>query len=178
MSDLFKIACDVANSYNRVLGNKENPMEQNKIHSQTELAVAIADNPNPTKLSDMADLLTAWRMVKEDSEARLSEANRKIREVEQVILAKLQEEELEKFVHNGKLFSPRVDSHPTVNKEFENEFYAWLDEHNEGGIAKRTANYQTLKSWYRQHPEFVEELSEKGFVKVHEEIRISVREAK
>jgi hypothetical protein len=155
---------------------EEKPVEQNKTYSQTELAVAIAENPNPTKLSDMADLLTAWRMVKEDSEARLSEANKKIREVEQVIIAKLQEEELEKFVHNGQLFYPYVSAHPGVNKEHEAEFYAWLRENGEDGIIKETVHPMTLKSWWKQNSErFAEELTGKELLKVHEEIRIGVR---
>jgi len=35
---------------------------------------------------------------------------------------------------------------PTVMDQ--DEFLKWIDAHGDGGIAKRVANYQTMKSWY------------------------------
>jgi len=129
-----------------------------------------------TKLSDLADLLVSWRLSKENAEKLLSTANERIRQVEGEIVAKMQEEEIQSFSHNGSKFFPRVESHPSVNKDTEALFVEWLRQRNEDGIYKLSAHPSTLKSWYTQNADkYAEELSEKGFVKVYEEIRISVR---
>jgi len=131
-----------------------------------------------TKLSDLADLLLSWRLSKENAEEVLKTANERIRQVESEIVAKMQEEEIDKFAHAGSLFSPRVESHPSVNKDTEALFHTWLEQHNEDGILKRTVHPSTLKAWYKENQDrFAEELSEKGLVKVYEEIRVSVRKA-
>lgn len=133
---------------------------------------------NGSKLSDLADLLTSWRMSKEHHEEELKKANEKIRATEQLIVAKMQEEDIEKFAHNGSLFFPRVESHPTVNKEKEYEFFEWLHFHNEDGIVKPTIHPSTLKAWWKANSDrFAEEITEREFLKVFEEIRISVRKA-
>ncbi len=130
------------------------------------------------KLSDLANLLISWRLSKENAEEVLRTANERIRQVESEIVAKMQEEEIDKFAHAGSLFYPRVESHPSVNKEQEALFHAWLEQHGEDGIVKRTVHPSTLKAWYKANADrFAEELSEKGFVKVYEEIRIGVRKA-
>jgi hypothetical protein len=131
-----------------------------------------------TKLSDLADLLISWRLTKEDAEARTKTANEMIRKVESEIVAKMQEEEIDKFAHAGSLFSPRVESHPSVNKDTEALFHTWLEQNGEDGILRRTVHPSTLKAWYKQNADrFAEELTEKGLVKVYEEIRVSVRKA-
>lgn len=133
---------------------------------------------NGGKLSDLADLLISYRMAKEDAEENLKRANEGIRAVEQSIVAKMQEEEIEKFAHNGSLFFPRVESHPTVNKEKEDDFFTWLEGQHEAGIIKRTIHPSTLKAWWKQNSDrFAEEITEREFLKVFEEIRISVRKA-
>ncbi len=131
-----------------------------------------------TKLSDLADLLVSWRMSKENAEELLKKANENIRLVEQSIVAKMQEEEIDKFAHNGQLFFPRVESHPTINKEKEDDFFAWLEGQHEAGIIKRSIHPSTLKAWWKQNSDrFAEEITGKDYLKVFEEIRISVRKA-
>jgi len=129
-------------------------------------------------LSNMADLLLSYRLEKEDAEERLKRANERIRQVEGEIVATMQAEEIDKFGHDGFLFFPRVESHPSVNKDMEALFHTWLEQHGEDGILRRTVHPSTLKAWYKQNADrFAEELSEKGLVKVYEEIRVSVRKA-
>ncbi len=130
------------------------------------------------KLSDLANLLISWRLSKENAEEVLRTANERIRQVEGEIVVKMQEEEIDKFAHAGQLFFPRVESHPSVNKEMEALFHTWLEQHNEDGIVRRTVHPSTLKAWYKQNADkYAEELTEKNLVKVYEEIKISVRKA-
>lgn len=157
--DYFKLACDVTDFY------KQNLMKENKMEMENQ----------GTKLSDLADVLISWKLAKENAEENLKNANQKIREVEQVIYAKMQEEEIEQFAHGGQLFYPYVNSFPRVAQGREDEYFAWLEEHGEAGVIKRVIHPQTHRSWWKNHEEFTEELTEKGLVEVHEEIRIGTR---
>jgi len=132
--------------------------------------------PGETKLSDLADLLVSFRLMKENGEKTVADANQGILATEQLIVEKLQEEDLDGFTHDGKRFGPVVTSHPAIDKEKEPQFIEWLQEHNEEGIYKYTCHNQTLKSWWNLNKDkYAEEITEKGLLKVFEQIRISVR---
>jgi hypothetical protein len=130
----------------------------------------------PRSLADLADWLLNWKEAKSVAEDAVKKANEKVRELEQLVYAKMQEDQIEKFGHAGMLFFPTVNSFPSVVKEHEEAFFAWLKENGEDGICKYTVHPMTLRSWYKNNSDrFAEELAEKELVKVHEEIRIGVR---
>mgnify|MGYP001374498744 FL=1 len=135
------------------------------------------DEPStePLSLADLADTLLAAKEAKRVAAEAESAANKEIERVELLLIAAMAEQEIEKFAHANQLFFPVVQSFPSVVKELEDGFIAWLTERNEQGIYKYTVHSQTLKGFYNQHDEWHEELSEKGFLKVHEKIRIGTR---
>lgn len=92
--------------------------------------------------------------------------------------------EISKFEFRGKLLYQKVNSFPKVNPGKEDEFFEWLDKHNEGGIAKRGIHHKTLRTWFQQnlngdkkappmHPEWAEELA--NYLATYEEININVQ---
>jgi hypothetical protein len=129
-------------------------------------------------LADMALVLLGAKEAKKEAEKALETANKDIERIEGKLLEQMTAEDIDKFSAHGYLFSPLVQSFPSVNKELEPEFLEWLREHNEDGIYKLSVHAQTLKAFYNQHEEWHEELSEKGFVKVFEKIRIGTRAQK
>jgi hypothetical protein len=121
----------------------------------------------------------SWKTSKEATEEQLKNINGKIELVEQQILQKMQEEELDKFACDDRLFYPIVQQQPSVNKEVEGAFFFWLEQRGEEGIIKRTIHPQTLKAWYKENADsYAEELSEKKYLSVFEKVRIGTRTQK
>src|SRR5574337_1321565 len=139
--------------------------EENTMYQEGKLLLAPSFETE-SKLSDLADLLMSWKLAKENAEEQLKKANERIRAAERLIYEKMQAEEIEKFAHAGMLFYPYVNSYPRCTPGKEDEYFAWLEEHGEGGIVKRSIHPQTHRSWFKQHEEFHEELTEKGLVDV------------
>ena len=127
-------------------------------------------------LADLAAELMAAKGAKKAAEEAESAANKEIERIEQILVAQMALQEIEKFAAHGQLFFPIVQSFPAVDKEVEGRFIEWLQERNEDGIYRLAVHPQTLKAFYNQHDEWHEELS--AFLKVHEKIRIGTRAQK
>ena len=89
-----------------------------------------------------------------------------------------------KFDYDGNFFTSRSNAYPSQLPGQDQGLFGWLDEHNEGGIAKRQIHFKTLRKWYREnvsgsdkvtpsHPEWEEPLTE--FLETYEEINVNVR---
>ena len=126
-------------------------------------------------LADLALVLLEAKEEKRKAAEAETAANKHIAELEQRIYEQMKREEIEKFGAHGYLFFPTIQQNPSVKKELEADFFIYLEEIGEDGIIKRTIHPQTLKSWYKEHEELAETLSEKGFVSVFEVIKIGTR---
>ena len=132
-----------------------------------------------SSLADMAEILITAKAAKDAAEEALKNANAEIKRLEEKLWEQMQAEEIDKFSAHGKLFFPIVQQNPSVNKEHEAEFFEWLEEKGEEGVIKRTIHPQTLKAWYKTNADtYAEELSEKNYLSVFEQVRIGVRSGK
>ena len=130
-------------------------------------------------LADLAAELMGAKAAKKKAEEAQSAANKEIERIEQILIEQMAAQDIERFGAHGFLFFPIVQQNPAVNKELESEFFAWLEEKGESGIAKLTIHPQTLKAWYRENADaYAEELSEKKYLSVFERIRIGTRTQK
>ena len=92
-------------------------------------------------------LFRALRTEKEELEARVKEINKILDEMEPVILKQFDALGIDNMrVQGVGLVYKSETVIPTVMDQ--DEFLKWIDAHRDGGIAKRVANYQTMKSWY------------------------------
>lgn len=139
----------------------------------------VKTEPTTDDLLALSEILVEHKSQKADFEKWLKNTNEKIRDLEAKMYAIMVEKDMMRFDHAGKLFYPIVQAFPSVVKEHESDFFVWLKENGEDGILKLSVHPQTLRSWYKTNMErFAEELAEKELLRVHEEIRIGVKEGK
>lgn len=138
------------------------------------------ENNNTTiaELNALANELVEKKAEKAKLDEDLKAANKAVDDLELKLHEMMSVNEVEKFVHDDKLFYPIVQDFPRVLKEREDDFFNWLSEHGEDGLIKRTVNSQTLRAWYKgKAEEYAEELAEKKLIEVFSKISIGVRKA-
>ncbi len=93
-------------------------------------------------------------------EADLKGTNKDIALLQDRVLATFDARGIGKMSVEGRLFY--VQSSPMPSVKDNAAFCAWLDERNMGEIAKRTVNFQTLRSWVKTRMERGGELPEEN----------------
>ena len=139
--------------------------------NRTEIAEGAITGPE-SRLTELAAELLELRAAEFKRKGELKAIGERKEVVYRETYELLTPLERTKFDFQEKMFALDVDSYPSIIPGKDFEFFDWLDEHGEGGIAKRTIHVKTLPSWYAKHPEFAEELT--AYLKTFEKIKIVV----
>src|SRR3990167_6081004 len=96
--------------------------------------VVQSGDPTTDDLLALSEVLVEQKRIKAEAAETEKKANEEIRSLESKMWTIMQAKDIQRFDHAGKLFYPIVNSFPSVVKEHESEFFAWLKENGEDGI--------------------------------------------
>jgi hypothetical protein len=114
--------------------------------TQEEPAQPLAtDGELVATMQRVADL----RVRKDVLDTELKIVNKEIADLQEKILVTFDARSITKMsVKGAGMFYVQSSPYPSVKNI--DEFCKWLDDRNIGEIAKRTANFQTLRSWFKE----------------------------
>ena len=135
-------------------------------------AEAELDAVSPPSLAELSDRLLAAYAEYDQSQEQETQANKDLDAISEKINTLLQEQDMQMYVRDGLKFEPELIPHPSIDRELEPGFQAWLKEIGEDGIYKTDVHPKTLQAWYKRNDHLHEEISNKGFLKVFNRIRV------
>ena len=135
-------------------------------------------------LIELAATYLRLREEKFKRQGELKFINEELEKTNVALNAIFQRDEMSGIDFRDRYLYQSVEDYPKIIPGKDHDYFAWLDAHGEGGIAKRSIHNKTHPSWYRKnirgdkkappmHPEWEEELTQ--FLDVFQKIRVNVR---
>ena len=128
------------------------------------------------ELVETMRLIAEKRQYKAELEAEVKVLNKDLKDLNAQVLATFDARGITKMSVTGAgLFYVQSRPYPSVSNL--PAFLNWLDSHNMGEIARRTVNFQTLRSWWKERMESGAELPDNTLVSVFDDRQIRVRKS-